>query len=527
DRQLARDARAAARAYAQAVVSNASDVASWTGLARALLAIKPDQGSERYDLPVNASGAAFLAYERAQTPRAKAAALWVLHEALKRRSFWRPAIEALEALVAEHGFRILEYKVDAESALPRLCIQFSERLATGRIDWSLYFKVDGRDPQSVTAETRQICLDGLAHGRRYEVQVREGLPSAIGETLPKTAELAVYVKDRAPSVRVSGRGYVLPNRGQQGIPLITVNTDKVGVEVYRIGDRSLAQTLQSGDFARQIASYELSNLRERTGALVYTGELSVANRLNEDVTTAFPIAEALPKLQPGVYVLAAYAADKKEDDGYRNAATQWFIVSDLGLTAINGDDGLHAFVRSLASATPVANANLRLIARNNEVLAAAKTDARGYVRFEQGIKAGEGGLAPAALVADTPEGDYAFLDLTTAAFDLTDRGVKGRVAPGPIDAFAYTDRGVYRPGEQVHLVTLARDRTGKASGVPVTVIFSRPDGVEHARVTLTDQGQGGRATTLALAGSAMTGTWRIKVHTDPKANPIAQTAFLV
>jgi uncharacterized protein YfaS (alpha-2-macroglobulin family) len=543
DRQLAKDARAAARAYAQAVVFNANDVGAWTGLARALLAINPDQGAERYDLPVNASGAALIAYERAQSPRAKAAALWVLHEALKRRSFWRPAIdalnaslslaedkqvrEALEALVAEHGFRILEYKVDAEAALPRLCIQFSERLATGRVDWSLYFKVDGKDPQSVTAETRQICLDGLAHGRRYEVQVREGLPSAIGETLAKTAELAVYVKDRAPSVRVSGRGYVLPNRGQQGIALITVNTDKVGVEVYRIGDRSLAQTLQSGDFARQIASYELTNLRERTGALAYTGELSVANRLNEDVTTAFPIAEALPKLQPGVYVLAAYATDKKEDDGYRNAATQWFIVSDLGLTAISGDDGLHAFVRSLAAATPVANANVRLIARNNEVLAAAKTDARGYVRFEHGSKAGEGGLAPAALVADTTEGDYAFLDLATAAFDLTDRGVKGRIAPGPIDAFAYTDRGVYRPGEPVHLVTLARDRAGKASGIPLTVIFSRPDGVEHTRMTLADQGQGGRATTFALAGSAMTGTWRIKVHTDPKASPIAQAAFLV
>src|SRR5581483_8774030 len=58
DRVLAagNDPRAAARAYAQAVVSNANDVDSWIGLARALLAIKPDQGAERYDLPVNASG---------------------------------------------------------------------------------------------------------------------------------------------------------------------------------------------------------------------------------------------------------------------------------------------------------------------------------------------------------------------------------------------------------------------------------------------------------------------------------------
>src|SRR5262249_32119645 len=91
------DARGAAWAFAQAVVVDGNDVASWTGLARALLAIKPDQGSERYDLPVNASGAALTAYERAQTTTAKAAALWVLHEALKRRSYWRPAIDALSA----------------------------------------------------------------------------------------------------------------------------------------------------------------------------------------------------------------------------------------------------------------------------------------------------------------------------------------------------------------------------------------------------------------------------------------------
>ena len=512
-------------------------------LARALLAIKPDQGSERYELPVNASGAAWNAYTRAQAPAAKAAALWVLHEAFKRRSYWRPAIdalqasialnktaeaqEALEKLVAEHGFRIAEYKVDTDAAQPRLCIQFSERLAPGTVDWAQYFKVNGKDPQAVNAEARQICLDGFAHGRRYEVQVKAGLPSAIrGETLLKTAELAVYVKDRSPSVRATGRGYVLPNRGQQGIPLVTVNTEKVTVEVYRIGDRSIAQALQSGDFQKQISSYEISTLKTKSGVQVYSGEMAVASRLNEDVTTAFPVADAIPRLEPGVYVLAAHASDKQDEDGGRSA-TQWFIVSDLGLTAINGDDGIHGFVRSLATATAVVNANVRLLARNNEVLGTAKTDSRGYVRFDPGLKRGEGGQAPAVLVAETQAGDYAFLDMTTAAFDLTDRGVKGRIEPGPVDAFAYTDRGVYRAGEAVHLTTLVRTRSGAAAPMPVTLIISRPDGVEHSRVALTDQGLGGRAHKIALASSAMTGTWRVRVHTDPKAGSIAQAAFLV
>jgi alpha-2-macroglobulin len=551
DRLLAvgKDYRAASRAFAQATVFDANDADAWLGLARALLAITSDHSGERYDLPVNASGAAWNAYQRGKTTTTKAAALFVLHEAFRRRSYWRAAIDALrasvalapdaqaqtalEALVAEHGFRITEYKVDSDAAQPRLCIQFSEQLASGQADWAQYVQVNGKDPQAATAEARQICIDGLAHGGRYEVRVRAGLPSAIrGEALSKTAEMAVYVRDRAPSVRAVARSYVLPNRGQQGIPLVTVNADKVQLAVYRIGDRSIAQVLQSGEFQRQLSPEEVSTLKERTGAQVYSGEMQITSRLNEDVTTAFPVAEAVPQLQPGVYVLAAHVAEKAGGgDGGDNAAgrraTQWFIVSDLGLTAINGDDGVHAFVRSLATTAPVATTGIRLIARNNEVLATAKTDARGHVRFDPALLRGAGGQAPAVLVAETDAGDYAFLDMAAAAFDLTDRGVSGRAEPGPVDGFAYADRGVYRPGETVHLTTLVRTHDGSASPVPVTLIFQRPDGVEHSRQALPDQGLGGRAARFGLAPSAMTGTWRIRVHTDPAAAPIAQAAFLV
>ncbi len=132
------------------------------------------------------------------------------------------------------------------------------------------------------------------------------------ESLPISAEFNIYVRDRKPFVRLTGRAYVLPNRGQQGIPLVTVNTEKVKVEVYRIGDRSIAQALQSGDFQKQISSYEISTLKTKSGVQVYSGEMVVASRLNEDVTTAFPVADAIPRLEPGVYVLAAHASDKQD-----------------------------------------------------------------------------------------------------------------------------------------------------------------------------------------------------------------------
>ena len=64
---------------------------------------------------------------------------------------------------------------------------------------------------------------------------------------------------------------------------------------------------------------------------------------------------------------------------------------------------------------------------------------------------GAGGLEPVAVMAYGARGDFTFLDLRRPAFDLSDRGVSGRVMPGPIDAFLYTDRGIYRPGETVEL----------------------------------------------------------------------------
>ncbi len=492
---------------------------------------------------MQATAAAYRAYERAKTDAQSVAALDALAEGLKRRALYRAALTAYSKALAiadtaiaaqpskslrnEHGFRVTDTRIDADAAAPQACVVFSERLAGGDVDWSNFIKVDGKTASAVRADGKQLCVDGLAHGKTYQVSLRAGLPSAIaGEPLMKSSDLTIYVRDRSPSVRGTAKAYVLPASGQQGIPLTTTNVDLLGIEVYRVGDRGLASILQNGDLTRAPDREEIGNIRERSGQKVYAGELEVAAKVNEEVTTAFPVSEAIGKLQPGVYVLSARVLPRKTGDD-RAHTSQWFIVSDLGLTTYSGNDGLHAFVRSLTTAASLANAKVRLVAKNNEVLAHGSTDARGYVRFDAGVAKGEGGLAPQMLAVETAEGDYAFLDMSTTAFDLSDRGVKGRAAPGPVDAFAYTDRGVYRPGETVQLTTLVRDQAVKSSTIPVTIIVTRPDGVEYRRMLLPDQGLGGRHVPLTLGGNAMGGTWRAKVYTDPKADPLASVSVLV
>jgi uncharacterized protein YfaS (alpha-2-macroglobulin family) len=255
--------------------------------------------------------------------------------------------------------------------------------------------------------------------------------------------------------------------------------------------------------------------------------MKVEKELNQEVTTNFPVNEAVPALQPGVYVLAAVPANALTEE-YSERATQWFIVSDLGLTAYSGSDGVHAFVNSLATTAPVSGVELRLIARNNEVLATKTTDAGGRVAFEPGLSRGEGGLSPALLVASLASGDYAFLSLKSSPFDLTDRGVAGRDAPTGLDAYVFTERGVYRTGETVHVTALLRNAVSVAvPGVPLTMVVTRSDGVEYRRSVVPDQGIGGRVLDVPIISSAPTGTWRVAAFTDPKRPAIGEATFLV
>jgi uncharacterized protein YfaS (alpha-2-macroglobulin family) len=167
-------------------------------------------------------------------------------------------------------------------------------------------------------------------------------------------------------VHFTGKNYVLPRTGQEGIPVVSVR-----IKQYIETDRKK----------------------------IWSGTLDVDPELNAEVTTAFPVMEAAGQLDPGVYVMAARPAGdglaaSDYDDDSSGTATQWFIVSDLGLTALTGKDGIHAFLRSLASAGPLAGVEVRLMASDFDL----EADGRGRSHsFRSGFCARRGrrGTEPA------------------------------------------------------------------------------------------------------------------------------------
>src|ERR1700722_2539143 len=418
--------------FGAAVTANPKDAGAWLALARLGATADDAQADGRYDMVARGQTAAYAAYSHASGAAVQAEALAVLGDLFARHESWRPALDAYRAsldrrddedtrkvyedLRETHGFRILDYKVDNEPASPRVCFNFSEPLAR-KTDFAPYVAVAGAANAALSSEEQQICVEGLQHGERYAIVVRQGLPSAVGESLLKSADYEIYVRDRSPQAHFAGKAYVLPRQGQLGAPLTTVNTTKVSVDVYRVGDRNLMSSVTRDDFLKPISASRAGEIESQDGAKVWNGSMDVASVLNKDVVTDFPLSDAAGKLQPGVYLVTARpwkgttapSADNP-DNGEDSLATQWMVVSDLGLTTYSGDDGLHAMARSLATAAPIEGVEMRLIARNNEVLDVKKTGADGRVSFDPGLSRGVGGSAIGLLVASLAD-DYGFLNL--------------------------------------------------------------------------------------------------------------------
>ncbi|HVZ14300.1 MAG TPA: PAN domain-containing protein, partial [Bauldia sp.] len=242
----------AAADFGQGLAFAPDDPAAWLDYAVASARRSPSDDSDKTQAYADVTAASINAYLRADAVADRAEALSLLGEALADREIWLPSIRAYRAslalnqvqrvqdaydkVVAEHGFRVTDNTVEADSATPQICVKFSDDLPVSQPGLADYVSVDPGDGLAIEPQQQQICVNGVKHGQRYAIKLRGELPAADGETLGHPVELSIYVRDRAPWVGFAGNAYVLPAGPGASIPIDSVNTDKVRAKIYRIGD---------------------------------------------------------------------------------------------------------------------------------------------------------------------------------------------------------------------------------------------------------------------------------------------------
>src|SRR5215212_1356563 len=174
------DFRAGLQLLGQLATVGPEDGANWLRLAKSVLQIRPSNERERTTLLERAATSAYIAYQRTKVAAEEAESLFIISRTYADRSLWRPALDAMrvaldtrevaevrqqyERMREDHGFRLLDYSVDADAASPRACFQFSEDLPGRRTDLSPFVAVAAQAKEKNNAQERQLWVECIKNG---------------------------------------------------------------------------------------------------------------------------------------------------------------------------------------------------------------------------------------------------------------------------------------------------------------------------------------------------------------------------
>jgi uncharacterized protein YfaS (alpha-2-macroglobulin family) len=443
------------------------------------------------------------------------------------------------------GFAVWQTRVDSSGQDPLACIRMSKDLDPSKsyADFVLVSPDLGRQP-SVRVKGDELCLGGVGF-TDHRITLLKGLPAKGGDTLTANADVDFTFGEKPPYVGFAGDGVILPREESDGVGIETINVQTLAIEVWRVPDRNLVRKsitapdpTGEGDYSGEYGDDAVGD----DGRQVWKGTVPVTGgATGQKATTVFPLGAVLKEMKAGAYVIKARDASggrNPEEDSDNNPAQarRWIVFTDMAMLAYDGSESLDVVVRSLKTAKTLSGVRVALVAADGESLAEAQSDADGRARFLRPLLKGQGAERAKMVMAYGPQGDLAVLDLDRSPVDLSKQGVGGRTEGGvdgrsvasDIDGYLYADRGIYRPGETVHLTAMVRDRLAKAvSDRKGEILVKRPSGVEFKRYPFSQANAGAVLADIALPRSAPRGRWTAELHIEGIEDATGSLSFSV
>ncbi len=457
-------------------------------------------------------------------------------------------------------FKVLAVRAADEDEQYAL-VQFSEPVANDQaLEGLLSISEQDKLSYSINGSEVKIYTNGSLDGA-YTVSINEGVANRKGKKLAKAFTANTFFENRLPSVKIHGKGVILPNSGGKVVmPFEAVNLKAIDVSVIKIYENNVAQFLQQNDLNGE------SDLRRVAKPLVQaTVRLDDDNSLNLRHKNRFSLdLDKYIKTEPGalyrVFIgfkpeYSLYACDSLEksdeesddydyyetsavdeddafwqryDDYYpygynweerenpcarsyynkERFASRNILASNLGLTAKYGSDkNLFVAVSNLITTNPMNGVELQVLDYQNQVIGTGKSDGDGLAQIAIKRK-------PYLLIAKQGnEKGYLKLDdgssLPLSRFDISGDEVKNG-----IKGFIFGERGVWRPGDSLFLSTIIEDKDNKLpDDQPVEMDLISPKGQLYKKLVQTNTDEGFNVFRTATDADAPTGNWlcRVKV----------------
>ena len=451
-------------------------------------------------------------------------------------------------------------RLDEESGSKGVELAFSRPVDKGQ-DLRGLVSVEGVQDLRYTVTGSTVSLYSDAWPASAKVRVEKGLKDTGGGILATPAAATVAFDWEKPLVRYLTKGNILPTSQGLVLPIETMNLSGVVVEALRVYGDNMLQFLQVNDLD---SSREL----KRVGEVVWHKRFDLDWKddwKNRWVRQGLDLGPLLAAQKDGMFQIRVtfrvgdirYVGPTSEDfkdlrfpddkiadsdDGessFWDYIQEWaggyddydkykddplhpayyipseqhditirrnVVVSDIGAALKRESDGTwHAAASDLRSAKPLAGATVTLYNYQRRSLVSAQTGSSGIVTLRT-----EGDPYFATVQAGSQTSWLKVDEGSTLAVGHFDIG--GEKADSGLKGFIYGERGVWRPGDAIHLSFILYDRGGKLPAkYPIAFELEDPLGRVVRTGSYTDSVNGFYSIETGTAQDAPTGSYVARV----------------
>ena len=368
-----------------------------------------------------------------------------------------------------------------------------------------------------------------------------GIRSASGNIMQEDAEFNFSLNNYEPKVSWTNDGVILPDIKETTVYFDAVCLNSVTLRIIRIYDDNILSFLQDNELSNTY------NVR-KVGRLEKKVRLQLENpNLTQWKTYPIVLSDYI-KVEPGaMYQLSlnfgpadyALASDEMKHDLMENAqleADYWdgdaydykeyryegswgdpngyyyynyveqlknIVVSDLAVTAKMGrNDVVDAYVYQISDAKPASGAEVSAYNYQKQLIAKGNADNKGHVQIQCANK-------PAFIIASDRKGSKSVIKLNDGtALSYSRFNVDGEPVEKGVIGFAYSNRGVWRPGDELQLnLMLADTDEHLPENYPVVLEVTDASGRLYAKQVNTKPMNGIYCYTVPTNPSDETGLW--------------------
>ena len=344
---------------------------------------------------------------------------------------------------------------------------------------------------------------------RQLVLTIDKLLSAINDShIQSVYQKEITTQDRQPTVGFASSGILLPSKSMSGLPVTTLNVNKIDINFFKIKPEKLSKLVDDFGFIDLLSIWRSKELTKYAD-LVYSSRFDLHPKPNAQETVLVNLANIAELNQEGVYIAVMNEAGIYNES---NPATL-FSISNIGVSVHRYKDAkIAVMTHGLDNGKPLANINLSLMCRKEDSkkchTISAVTDQDGYAEFNLGNN------YDYSLLTASDGLQTSFVNIDRNSLNLTDFNLSGSTFYQK-QLFVFGPRDLYRPEETVYFNALLRNADGQSlPDQPIIVDILSPDSrvIKNYQLKSNADLNGLYQQTFDIPYDAATGRWAIRFN---------------